>query len=307
LWVPVDARASQLFQGGLAGFVGPSILGRCDEHICTEGIICLKFIDVKFAIIDENMGRTTKFIESSKDIVRKIQAGKISSQFLDFYSYFAKGRCAHCKNRLYVTDVVVTGSGKEYQFRCGHGLVMIDLHEVKSAESGGSYSKVGINDYGVHDVRIEVTGAPMKQDHEEIAITKLLCHYFFPSLSSFTKDEQYSSVDVIARSKDKTQIELFQITKINDEKYWTEINNKEQIEKLMPNIVETVQKAIIKKKQKYADKDRQRMILLIDARPGVVKEIALVIVKEISVTLKESGFKQIWIVGKAKMLTHRLL
>ena len=38
LWVPVDAIASQSFQGGLAGFVEPSIRGDV-VNICTMTII----------------------------------------------------------------------------------------------------------------------------------------------------------------------------------------------------------------------------------------------------------------------------
>lgn len=218
---------------------------------------------------------------------------------------FSKGRCFACGERLRLIDTIKSGSGIEYQFECGHVIIVTGLPEVKNGSHGHSYSRVGTNKEGIHDVHIRRRGTNTGKDEDEITVAKTFSHNFFPEFTNFEKDIQSSSVDVIAQSDKGHEVELFQITKLSDETFWAELSRNNQVTKVMPEITLLVEKAI-QKKLKYESKDRKKIILLIDARPGVMKCIADEIKTKLTSLAETAGFKQIWLVGSIKNLTHQI-
>lgn len=251
------------------------------------------------------MGRTTKFIKIAKKLVISIKNGKGSQEFLDFYIDFAKGRCFVCKERLYVDDFIKSGSGVEYKFRCGHKLVMAGFPEIEDKSSGRSYSRIGSNEEGSHDVYSRREGIKYNQDSDEIILAKSFCHSFYPELSIFVKDIQSSSIDIIGKTEDGKEIYSFQITKIDNGEYWKDVYQKGNLSRVMPEISKDVSNSILKK-MKYALEDRNRIILLVDIRPGVVLDVARVIKTQIAGILNEADFKEVWLVGTTDLLTHRI-
>lgn len=251
------------------------------------------------------MGRTSKFIRSAKSLVKSIKEGKGSPEFLGMFVPFSKGRCFKCDERLQIVDSKKTGSGTEYQFQCGHVIVITSLPEVTNGGSGYSNSRVGINEDGDHDIQIIRGGTSYHKTADEISVAKTFGHNFFPELDFFKNDIENSPVDVIAESKKNHIVEYFQITRLGDEKFWAELSRNNEVRRVLPEIAILVEKAILRK-SKYDLQERKKIILLIDAKPGVMKEIADEVKDKLRASLESSGFKQIWIAGAIKQLTHKI-
>lgn len=251
------------------------------------------------------MGRSSKFIRTAKRVVKGIQEGKVGAEFLDMFGPFSEGLCFWCRESLRIVNTIQSGSGTEYQFRCGHAIILTGMPEIKNGSRGSSYSRVGENEDGHHHILVNKRMTSMDQEEDEISLAKTISHNFFPRLSNFKKDIQSSPVDVIAESDERTITEFFQITKLSDEQLWTELNRNKQIDRVMPEISKSVE-AAIKKKQKYESKERNKIILLIDSRPGIVKKIADEIAVGLSPLTNTAGFKEIWLAGSIRELTHRI-
>jgi hypothetical protein len=247
------------------------------------------------------MGNTYKFIKKSQNLVRLIEEGKVSKHFLDMHKPFSEGLCFACRKKLKVIKIIKTGSGIEYKFQCGHSLNIISLEEIKDGGSGFSNSRVGINSEGMHDVKIIRGGTKSSKIEDEMSVAKMFCHQHRPELSIFKNDIENSPYDIIGESKNKTIFEYFQITKLENQNFWKELSEKNIVDTILPNIEELVKNAI-ERKMKYSQEERNRIILLIDASPGVMKEIA----SQIKTKIANSKFKEIWLVGKTAELTHRI-
>jgi hypothetical protein len=252
------------------------------------------------------VGRTSRFIKSAKSILQSIKEGRTSSNWLDMYEPFSRGRCFVCGERLYVRDILKTGSGIEYEFRCGHGLTIITLDEAQSGGEGYSNSKVGINLSGEHEVKIDKGGSDPGKESDELAVAKLFSHYIKPQLEIFTHDVEASPYDVVAKAKNGGATEYFQITRLQDNQFWSKLNKTNQVSAALPRIEELVRNAVLRK-AKYSPTEKSKITLLIDARPGVMEEISTQVKISLETLLKASGFKEIWLTGSARELIQRIL
>ena len=255
---------------------------------------------------DNHMNLTKDFVSMSQRMLgwAKKQSG-FSPDFLTFYKSFAQGKCCVCGKRLVVISRSVTGSGTEYRFFCKHTFNIVSLEEAKGLGRGHSHSRVGINTEVVHDVAIEFEGDRIAKEASEILAVKTLAHYYKPDLSVFKSDIQNSPYDVIGESADKTSIEYFQVTKLEDSNFFRTLNSNKEIKTVLPELQSLTKKAI-QRKINFSPYERKKIVLIIDADPGVLEGLVGGIKSGLSELLIEASFKEVWISGSTRELTHRI-
>lgn len=233
--------------------------------------------------------------------------GEAGSPVFKVYSDWANGYCGLCKKKLEVIDFHKTGSGAEHILRCGHKLTVISLKdEAENLKMGSSYSSIGIEQSGKLDIHVEMSGSEVSKEVQEISVTKLFCHYMYPKFDSFRNDEQDSPIDVIAEARSGADKEYFQVTKLNDSDFWKKLNTNKKVDVVMFEIENLVKNAI-ERKALFDKHIKQKIILLIDARPGVIPSVGKEIKDNLSDLLENSGFKEIWLAGSTLEITYRLI
>ncbi len=254
------------------------------------------------------MDKTLRFIEAIKQTLKVMEInGDTNSPIYKVYSDWANGRCGLCNKNLEVIEFSKTGSGAEYILRCGHRLTAISLEdEVDHLSEGSSYSRLGVADAGKLDIYVEHSGTDANKEAQEISVTKLFCHYIYPELNVFMNDKQDSPYDVIAKIKGTDRREFFQVTKLNDRDFWKKLNSSRKIDTVLGDIEGLVTNAI-NRKINFDPNEKSKIILLIDATPGVVDSIGKEIQSKLIQLLQSAGFKEIWLVGATKEIIFRLV
>lgn len=254
------------------------------------------------------MDRTSRFIEATKQTIKVMaRNGDTDSPTYKVYSDWANGWCGLCNKKLEVLEFRKTGSGAEYILKCGHRLTVISLEdEVSSLPEGSSYSRVGLQESGSLDIHVEHSGTDSNKEAQEISVTKLFCHYMHPEFDIFRNDKQYSPYDVIAEISSTHEKKFFQITKLNDKNFWKKLNSDRKVDAVLADIEGLVRDAI-NRKINFDTNEKQKIILLIDARPGVIDSIGKEIQSGLVNLLQNAGFKEIWLAGATKEITFKLV
>ncbi len=254
------------------------------------------------------MDRTSRFIEATKQTLKIMEKnGDINSPTYKVYSGWANGWCGLCNIKLEVLEFRKTGSGAEHILKCGHSLTVISLEdEVSSLSEGSSYSRVGLQESGDLDIHVEHSGSDLNKEAQEISITKLFCHYIYPEFDFFINDKQDSPYDVIAEISRTHKKEFFQITKLNDKDFWKRLNLNRKVDAVLSDIEKLVSEAI-NRKINFDPNEKCKIILLIDARPGVIESIGKEIQLKLANLLQNSGFKEVWLTGATREITFRLI
>ncbi len=254
------------------------------------------------------MDRTKRFIEATNQTLKAMERNNdTNSPIYKVYSDWANGWCGLCDKKLEIIEFRKTGSGTEHVLRCGHRLTAISLEdEVDHLPEGSSYSRVGVEETGKLDVHVEHSGIDANKEAQEISVTKLFCHYFYPEFNVFMNDKQDSPYDVIAEIKDFDKKEFFQVTKLNDKDFWKKLNSSRQVDTVLGDVENLVRDAI-NRKINFDQKEKSRIILLIDARPGVIDSIGREIQSKLAQLLSIAGFKEIWLTGATKEITFKLI
>ena len=250
---------------------------------------------------------TASFIKSIQQTLKAMEeCGDTNSPIYKVYSDWANGWCGLCNKKLEVIEFRETGSGAEHILKCGHRLTAISLNnEVNKLKEGGGFSCVGVEQSGKLDIQVERSGFDMNKEAQEISVTKLFCHHFYPEFDTFRNDDQYSPYDVVAEVKSNRNKEYFQVTKLNDQDFWKKLNSDKRVDVVLHNIEKLVKDAI-KRKINFDAKEKKKIILLIDANPGVINSVGEELKDKLSNLLKSAGFKQIWLSGRTKEITYRL-
>lgn len=254
------------------------------------------------------MDRTSKFIEAIKQTLKIMERnGDAKSPTYKVYSDWANGWCGLCNKKLDVVEFRKTGSGSEYVLRCGHRLTAISLEdEVSHLREGSSYSRVGVDEMGKLGLHVEHSGSDPDKEAQEISVTKLFCHYIYPEFNTFRNDKQDSPYDVIAEIKGTDKKEFFQVTKLNDGDFWKKLNSSRNVDTVLGDIEGLVRNAI-NRKINFDKKEKSRIILLIDARPGVIDSVGKEIQSKLVQLLSNAGFKEIWLAGATKEIVFKLI
>jgi len=232
--------------------------------------------------------------------------GDTDSPTYKVYSDWANGWCGLCNKKLEVIEFRKTGSGVEHVLRCGHRLTVISLEdEVDHMPEGSSYSQVGVEKSGKLDIHVEHSGTDADKEAQEISVTKLFCHYIYPEFDVFRNDKQDSPYDVIAEIKSTGKKEFFQITKLNDKDFWKRLNSNRKVDVVLIDIENLVREAI-NRKINFDQNEKSRIILLIDARPGVVDSVGEEIKSKLTYLLQNTGFKEIWLAGATEEIIFKL-
>jgi hypothetical protein len=253
------------------------------------------------------MGWTNRFRQGAKVMVKNMRTkSNYSEKMLALYTDFAKGDCGVCHKTLHVQEVRKSGAGIEYRFACGHAMTLISLaKETKKIKTGESYSTLHKDNDKSTRVHVEISGEKFVKEEEEISLTKLFCHNFYPTYTVFKNDVENSAIDVIAVDENKNEL-FFQVTKMNNSEYWKELNTSQIVDLKHSNIEKLVEEALTRKSG-YDAEIKKKIILLIDAKPGLFKEDAELIKNQLQERIKKSGFKGVWIVGVNSDLTHSIL
>lgn len=252
------------------------------------------------------MSKGFKFIELAKQTLQMMKKnGEENSSVYKVYAAWASGYCL-CGRKIVIIDFCKTGSGVGWRLQCGHGPTVISLQdEVPRLPHGSSYSRVGVGSMGGLSVHVEKVGKGPDKEGEEISVAKLFCHHFYPLFDKFKNDKQDSPYDVIAESKEG-KWEYFQVTKLENQNFWKELNTNKKIDTILLHIEDLVSEAI-ERKSKYDSTEKQKIILLIDVNPGILKSVGAEIKTKLADMLLESGFKEIWLTGATPELTYRFI
>jgi hypothetical protein len=241
-------------------------------------------------------------MKASRQTLEKVlRDGNADKQWLQILAALANGKC-RCGARLDVVAVEKSGSGVRRILRCGDTYTAISLDGVVNVGEGFEASSLGTTPEGAQDTSARIGGTQSSKEAREITVVKLLCHYFKPHFSEFSNDIQNSPVDVIAKSP-QGEIEYFQVTKLYEQSFWREIATKKSIERVTADVSGLVEDAIVRK-QYFDQNTKHRIILVIDAWPGVMRALVEKTMK--LPILSSSGFKEIWMMGSVPELSFQL-
>ncbi len=248
------------------------------------------------------------FVNSSKKTLQRLQdKGNCDENFLKIYRSWSDGICFNCGKKINITSLEKTGSGLRRRFGCcGCTVDIILLEETRQFEQhpyeSYRYSRIGINQ---GNVQVKIKGDQLKKTSEEISVVKIFCHCFYQNLSVFYKDIDNSPIDIKGESEDGSEVEYFQVTKLDSPSFWQDLKKNGVAKRNSKEIHNLIQKAI-NRKINFDKNIKHNIILLIDASPGIMKNHANNIKKQLELIFKKSEFKEIWLVGSNCELSYRL-
>jgi hypothetical protein len=247
---------------------------------------------------------TRKFIEMNEQFVHdKERISKFPPKAVAIYMQFANGRC-FCGKKIFVTNFIKTGAGAEWIFLCGHKLTAISLKENKNKNTPGDVhyrSELVLNRQS--EVNVQMSGERQNKEESEYSVVKLLCHMHKNNLQKFSQPETDSPIDVIGEDS-KGNKEFFQVTKLYNQNFWHQLGKHEKASIELKNNVTVLIKEAINRKLTYPLEIRKSLVLVIDCGVGLLKtDVDLTEINSISI---QSGFKEIWLVGKSIELTYKL-
>lgn len=248
---------------------------------------------------------TDRFIEINKKFLAdKESLLKFSPKAIKMYEQFANGMC-FCGKKLTVKNFIKTGSGADWLFECGHKITVIGLKESgnKNSSHGDKHYKSELKFDRQSRLDVQTTGQKQGKEESELAVVKLLCHFYKKELQNFSQPETDSHIDVIGEDSEGNEIH-FQVTQLYDQNFWHHLNKygkasieiKEKVTALIENAVN--------RKFNYPKDLREDLVLVIDSGVGILP--ADIDKSSFSNLVTESNFKEIWLVGRTKDLTFKL-
>ncbi len=137
------------------------------------------------------------------------------------------------------------------------------------------------------------------RNEDEINVAQRFSIISQNGLVKFQKQQQNSDVDVLGFSDDHRVVEKFQITRLYDKQFWTELHEGATDRELtLKDLCEMVLEAIKRKEEKYSLQQRKDIVLLIDTNPaGIVSTLVPLIINNLGTRVENAGFRDIWLVG----------
>lgn len=244
---------------------------------------------------------TKKFIILARKLYKfERDNTNVPEEWLLMMSKFSKGICVACNKTLKVVKTENNFQGRKFFFECGHlySLMQVDDKTTKIRDPNLTFRKSSIPIHSTSNPHIVAShsGPAIKIDHDELAVSRRFIEVAYPEYQIVKKyPEQASLIDIMAETKDGGNQILMQVTKLFLSNFWKDLNTTEKAE-INEEIFLLIKKALERKKD-FDQKEKEKIILLIDSWPGFNKSVLSLTPEDLKDEMVISGYKEIWVVG----------
>jgi hypothetical protein len=255
------------------------------------------------------MDKTKQFMEFAKKAYNFDRNNpNMEKEWLGMMSKFCGGICGRCGKSLKVTKIKINFQGKKFFFECGHmfGINQVDDKTTKIPDPARTFRKarISLTQRSPH-ITASHSGPRLLTNLDELGVTRKFIEVAYPSYQKIKKyDEEASLVDTVAENEVTGKKIFMQVTKLYPADFWKDLHTlshaetKQDIESLLVKAIE--------RKNNFDVKEKNKIILLIDSWPGFEIETLYTMGPKLNQLIKESGYKEIWVIGSLNQLTFRI-
>ncbi|WKZ25005.1 MAG: hypothetical protein QY321_01065 [Patescibacteria group bacterium] len=234
-------------------------------------------------------------LDAQRRLISALQ-GCESEEYIEALSAWAQGKC-RCGEKLVIENIVKSEDTTSYEFVCGHKFITKSLSDTFVLSDSLRVGSLGEDEEGNQKISARQSGKITRKQVSEINVAKKFASSERKYLVTFVNDIENSLVDVIATAEDGSRGEYYQITKLYDKDFWQKLNTLGAVDLITNALVPLIETAI-RRKNDYDPKEKNNLILLIDAWPGILNKYASAAKTNLSFLLREANFKEVWLIGQ---------